>query len=137
MKNMSPVQEHERSARKVYVAPRIVNFGFVRDLTRTGTTSGNEGPNYGQCMNNKFFNKCSSERRVKENIVRVGEHPLGFGLYLFDYRAEYRGTFGCGRQFGVMIDEVETVVPKAVSIYPDGFKRVDYQMLGIHRFANN
>jgi hypothetical protein len=86
---------------------------------------------------NSAFNMCSSERRVKENIVRVGDHPLGFGLYLFDYRAEYRGMFGCGRQFGVMIDEVETVVPKAVSIYPDGFKRVDYQMLGIHKFPNN
>ena len=136
MKNISPVQKHQRSARKVYVAPRIVNFGFVRDLTKNSTASGYEGSNYGQCMNSAF-NMCSSERRVKENIVRVGDHPLGFGLYLFDYRAEYRGMFGCERQFGVMIDEVETVVPKAVSIYPDGFKRVDYQMLGIHKFPNN
>jgi hypothetical protein len=80
---------------------------------------------------------CSSERRVKENIVRVGDHPLGFGLYLFDYRPEYREQWGHGRQFGVIIDEVETVVPEAVSVFPDGFKRVDYQMLGIHRFAKN
>jgi hypothetical protein len=84
-----------------------------------------------------LLHKTCSERQVKENIVRVGDHPLGFGLYLFDYRPEYREQWGHGRQFGVIIDEVETVVPEAVSVFPDGFKRVDYQMLGIHRFAKN
>ena len=45
-----------------------------------------------------------SERRVKENIVRIGDHPLGFGLYLFDYRPEFRQHWGQGRQFGLMIE---------------------------------
>lgn len=76
---------------------------------------------------------CSSEQRVKENITRIGDHPLGFGLYLFDYRAEHRDQWGHGRQFGVMIDEVEAIVPEAVSMHADGFKRVDYAMLGIER----
>jgi hypothetical protein len=61
----------------------------------------------------------------------VGEHFLGIGLYLFDYKPEYRDQWGHGRQFGVMADEVESVMPQAVSIHPDGYKVVDYAMLGI------
>ena len=73
----------------------------------------------------------TSDRAVKENIVRVGTHPLGIGLYLFDYKPEYRETVGFGRQFGVMADEVEAVLPQAVVMHPDGYKMVDYALLGI------
>jgi hypothetical protein len=72
-----------------------------------------------------------SDRITKENIVRIGMHPLGIGLYLFDYKPEYRGLSGQGRQFGVMADEVETVMPEAVSLHADGYKMVNYAMLGI------
>ena len=89
--------------------------------------------NRGQAGTNR---KPASERRVKEDIVRIGDHPLGFGLYLFDYRPEHRAQWGHGRQFGVMIDEVEIVMPEAVSMHPDGYKRVDYAMLGISRSIN-
>jgi hypothetical protein len=68
---------------------------------------------------------------TKENIVRIGDHPLGIGLYLFDYRPEFRDEWGHGRQFGVMADEVETVKPEAVSVHENGFKVVDYALLGI------
>ncbi len=81
-------------------------------------------------------NKTCSERRVKENIVRIGDHPLGFGIYLFDYRPEFRAQWGQGRRFGVMIDEVERVMPEAVSMHPDGYKRVDHSLLGIHQYAH-
>lgn len=89
----------------------------------------------GACSTQTTRRPCS-ERRVKENIVRIGDHPLGFGLYLFDYRKEHRALWGHGRQFGVMIDEVEIVVPEAVGMHPDGYKRVDYAMLGISRRIN-
>ena len=72
-----------------------------------------------------------SDRKLKENIVRIGTHPLGIGLYLFDYKPEYRESSGFGRRFGVMADEVETVLPQAVAMHPDGYKRVDYALLGI------
>lgn len=74
-----------------------------------------------------------SDRALKENIVRIDTHPLGFGVYLFDYKPEYRHTCGFGRQFGVMADEVERVMPFAVSVAPTGFKSVDYGKLGIRR----
>ena len=75
----------------------------------------------------------SSDRRVKRNIVRVGDHPLGIGLYLFDYDPERGARWGHDRQFGVMADEVEAVMPAAVSVGADGYKQVDYAMLGIRR----
>lgn len=62
-----------------------------------------------------------SDRRLKSNIVRTGTHPLGIGLYEYDIFGE--------RQRGVMADEVETVLPSAVSTHPSGFKMVDYSQL--------
>jgi hypothetical protein len=73
----------------------------------------------------------TSDRALKENIVRIGTHPAGFGLYLFDYKPKCRETAGYGRQFGVMADEVEAVLPQAVVMHPNGYKMVDYALLGI------
>ena len=76
-----------------------------------------------------------SDINAKMNIVRIGDHPLGIGLYLFDYKPEHQQKWGHGRQFGVMAQEVETVMPEAVSVHPNGYKMVNYALLGIsHRF---
>jgi hypothetical protein len=32
-----------------------------------------------------------------------------------------------------MADEVEAIIPEAVAIHPDGYKIIDYAMLGISR----
>jgi len=77
----------------------------------------------------------TSDRAIKQGLARIGEHPLGVGLYLFDYKPGFRDLCGHGRQFGVMADEVETVLPEAVSVHPNGYKMVDYAMLGISRPA--
>jgi len=77
--------------------------------------------------------RMPSDRLTKESIVRIGRHPLGIGLYLFDYKPEFRDLHGHGRQFGVMADEVEAVMPCAVSVHPHGYKVVDYAMLGVRR----
>ena len=126
----------ESKPRKIYSAPSIVIYGRVGSLTQGGSGSNNETLMSGLCLNLKWptmYWKPCSERRVKENIVRIGDHPLGFGLYLFDYRPEYCAQWGQGRQFGVMIDEVERVMPEAVSMHPDGYKRVDHSLLGIYQ----
>jgi hypothetical protein len=62
-----------------------------------------------------------SDRRLKSNIVRIGTHPLGIGVYEYD-------IFG-GRQRGVMADEVEAVMPEAVSTHESGYKMVNYGLL--------
>lgn len=62
-----------------------------------------------------------SDRRLKSNVVRVGTHPLGIGIYEYDILGR--------REMGVMADEVETVLPAAVMTGPDGYKRVNYGAL--------
>lgn len=62
-----------------------------------------------------------SDRRLKSNVVRIGTHPLGIGIYEYDIFGE--------RQRGVMADEVEAVMPEAVTTHPFGYKMVYYEML--------
>lgn len=130
-------QDKSAPIKKAYASPQLVRYGEVRDLTRSGALTGYEDTNpSGKCDGsgqNKNRMPCLSDGRAKENIVRVGHHPLGFGLYLFDYKPAFRDQCGHGRQFGVMAQEVETVMPKAVSMHPNGYKQVDYAMLGIDR----
>lgn len=105
-----------------YSAPVLRVYGSVSKLTLGGGGSLGDGV---------VMNMVPSDPLIKENIVRVDTHLLGIGLYLFDYRPEYRERCGTGRQFGVMADEVETVMPEAVVMHPDGYKMVNYAMLGI------
>ena len=70
---------------------------------------------------------------MKENVVRVGEHSPGIGLYLFDYLPQHRDAWGHGRQFGVIAQEVEAVMPEAVQIHANGYRMVNYDILGILR----
>lgn len=94
-----------------------------------GGGSPNPDMNFGAMMG-------MSDRRLKEHVVRIGTHPLGIGLYLFDFMQPFRARWGSGRQFGVMADEVKSVLPAAVSIDSSGYKVVNYAMLGIrHRVS--
>jgi hypothetical protein len=110
--------------KRAYKKPALKVYGQVRELT--GSAGGTMNGDAGTMM-------VSSDRRVKRNIVRVGDHPLGIGLYLFDYDPERRARWGRDRQLGVMADEVETVMPAAVTVGADGYKQVDYARLGISR----
>ena len=106
-----------------YRAPKLVVYGSVRNLTGAVT------PNLlGDTLTTR-----PSDAACKENAVRVGEHPAGFGIYLFDYKPAFRDAFGHDRQFGVMAQEVEPIVPEAVTFGTDGYRRVDYARLGIVR----
>ena len=70
-----------------------------------------------------------SDRRAKEDIVKVGQHPLGLGIYMFRYKAPYSERYGNQRRVGVMADEVAEKYPDAVSRHEDGYLRVDYGRL--------
>jgi hypothetical protein len=59
-----------------------------------------------------------SDVRLKSNIVRVGTHPLGIGIYEYDIFDR--------RERGVMAQELEKVKPEAVLLHPSGYKMVDY-----------
>jgi Chaperone of endosialidase len=108
------------SAKKEYRQPVLQTFGKLHLLTQSSGPANGDG---GQTM-------MGSDRRLKANILRVGTHGLGFGLYLFDYKPEHQARWGYGRHLGVMADEVEGIMPHAVSRHPDGYLMVDYAMMG-------
>ena len=64
-----------------------------------------------------------SDQRLKRNVVRLGTHALGIGLYEFSYIGS------TVRHTGVMAQEVLMVRPHAVITGADGFHRVDYAAL--------
>ena len=63
----------------------------------------------------------ASDRRLKSNIVRVGTHHLGIGVFEYDIFGE--------RQRGVMAQDVLGVMPSAVVMRPDGYMAVNYGAL--------
>jgi hypothetical protein len=118
------------NAKKRYQQPALKVYGSVQALTGSGTQNVPGEYNPGN-MPLTMVGNMASDRSLKHNIVRIGEHPLGIGLYLFDYRPEYHDRLSVDRQFGVMADEVEAVMPQAVGRHTDGYKMVNYAMLGV------
>jgi hypothetical protein len=67
-----------------------------------------------------------SDIRIKQDIVQVGRLDNGFPLYAFQYKPEFRNECGHGFHIGVMAQDVEQIIPDAVSVHADGYKMVDY-----------
>ena len=125
------IEKNQNITQKLnYGSPKLICYGRVGDLTQSGSSGTNEGNvASGNCVSTR--KGTCSDPRAKENIVRIGSHPFGIGIYLFDYQSEFQAEWGHGRQFGVMADEVETVMPEAVCVHANGYKMVDYAMLGV------
>lgn len=64
-----------------------------------------------------------SDRRLKRNIVKIGEYLNGLAKYSFEY------IWG-EKSIGAMADEVEKLIPQAVMLHPSGYKMVNYAMVG-------
>ncbi len=113
-------------AQRVYTQPMLTLYGSVASLTQAGNSSGAD-------KNGKL--QGASDRRLKDNIVQVGRMANGIGLYLFDYKLQFQSELGLSadRQFGVMADEVQSLMPEAVSVGPHGYSIVDYGMVGLDR----
>ena len=107
-------------AKAPYRAPKLEILGSLRSATR-GT--GGNGSDAGGAMT------MMSDRRTKEEILKIGRHPLGLGIYRFRYNAPYAELYGAGRRVGVMADEVAEKYPDAVSRQEDGYLMVDYGRL--------
>ena len=65
-----------------------------------------------------------SDRRLKENIVKVGEMANGIGIYTYNFIGQER------TEMGVIAQEAMLIRPDAVLMGDDGFYRVDYGKLG-------
>ena len=95
------------------------------DMTRYGIQqAGNNAMTqglFGLAGTAAMFAPKFSDRRLKSNIVQIGTHPLGIGIYEYD-------IFG-NRERGVMADEVVKVMPDAIVPHESGFMMVNYGKL--------
>ena len=69
-----------QSGKKVYTAPQMTTYGSVYSITQGGGSMGSETSNM------EFNVMTQSDRVAKEDIVKVGIHPIGIGLYFFKYK---------------------------------------------------
>jgi len=108
---MKHIQENNTHKKKKYQTPELHVYGKLNRLTQGSGGRGNDGGgsmtmgNNGNMGMNMGMNM--SDRKTKEHIVKIGSHPLGIGLYLFNYKAQF------------------------LSIGKNGYKEVNYAMLGI------
>jgi hypothetical protein len=70
-----------------------------------------------------------SDIRMKENIEKVGEMANGLGIYTWDYKPEFKDIAGYEKQIGVMAQEVEKLIPYAVTTLNNGYKMVNYGLI--------
>lgn len=87
-------------------------------LSGAGQTSKSKGKDYGQGIVNSLF----SDRRMKQEIERIGTADNGLPIYRFVYKHDPHGTV----HIGFMADEVEALHPEAVTEDLTGLKMVDY-----------
>jgi len=65
-----------------------------------------------------------SDRRLKKNIIKIGESNKGLNIYSFEYKHSLDGE---GLFQGVMSDEI----PQEAVTSVDGYDRVNYNMLDV------
>jgi hypothetical protein len=66
-----------------------------------------------------------SDIALKHDVVLLGHLANGLGYYRFSYLGNHKAYVG------VMAQEVQNVVPEAVTRGPDGYLRVYYEKLGL------
>jgi hypothetical protein len=72
-----------------------------------------------------WFQRVFSDRKLKHNIVLVGESPSGLSIYNFEYKDS---KYGEGVYQGVMSDEIPS---EAVMKHSNGYDTVDYNKLDV------
>jgi hypothetical protein len=74
-----------------------------------------------------------SDIRTKEKVKFINQVIPGLNLYSFEYKPEFKNhpLAGSGRYIGFMAHEVEKLYPNAVKVQPNGYKSVNYSLIGI------
>jgi uncharacterized caspase-like protein len=83
------------------------------------TPSHSDAPSGGGCSGGS----CYSDIRLKHDIIRLARTDAGLGLY------RYRYNWSDQLYVGVMAQEVEKIVPAAVTHGPNGYLRVNYESI--------
>lgn len=97
--------------KKIYVRPELSKRGIISAVTAGGDSV--------------LLKPTPSDIRLKTDIEQVGIAANGLPLYTFKYIG------GDAVYHGVMAQDVLAVQPEAVSIMPNGYLAVHYDMLGL------
>lgn len=117
---VNPVQQQFTGGPDILGA---TNAQYNAQVAATNAANAGAGGFLGGLMNLGGAAIKYSDRRLKTNIEKIGELTNGLAVYAYDY------IWG-QHDIGVMADEVEQVIPEAVVTMPNGYKAVDYAMLG-------
>ncbi len=85
------------------------------------TPSHSDSPGGGGCSGGS----CYSDIRVKHDVFQLARTDTGLGVY------RYRYNWSEQLYVGVMAQEVEKIVPAAVTHGADGYLRVNYELIGL------
>ena len=83
------------------------------------STAGATAPYWGPLL-------TSSDRRMKDDIKKVGESPDGLNIYRFKYKGEKK------EYEGVLAQELLKTNPEAVGILPNGYYGVRYDLIDVN-----
>ena|SRR5690349_8925144 len=112
--------------RRAMLRRLIVKSAFVAPVVASFAMSGLTVEAVAQVRNSTSSAPLTfSDRRLKKNIIRIAEHPAGFGIYRFKY------LWSDTEYVGVMAQEVFRARPQAVVRGADGFLHVDYAAIGL------
>ena len=75
---------------------------------------------------------AGSDINLKENVVLLWRADNGMGIYEFEYKPEFKDHALCGhgKFIGYVAQEAEKFMPEAVLIMDNGYKAVNYDMVG-------
>jgi len=114
-------------------------YSFLSDLLHGLPVSSTTTQNYtaapnaassvaGLGISGLALSNAMSDVRTKQNIQPVGRLKNGITLFEFNYKPEFGDP--SIRYRGVMAQEVERVIPDAVGVLDNGYKYVNYDMVG-------
>ena len=66
-----------------------------------------------------------SDRKLKENIKKIGESISGLNIYTFNYIGKAK------KYIGTMSDDVKKLFPEAVAVMDNGYEAVRYDLIDV------
>ena len=73
------------------------------------------------------YGPMSSDSRLKENIIKVGNSPSGINIYEWNYKSAPNTRYR-----GVMAQEIMQTHPNAIHLFEDGYMGVHYSHLDVN-----
>ena len=98
-------------------------FGGELSEFETEMVAGGQGMEDSSYYHGPVDDKITSDKRLKEDIKKVGTLDNGLPVYTYKYKG--KDTY----HMGVMAQELEKVNPKAVHNDKQGYKYVDYRSI--------